>query len=385
MDVNGNVFAKLPRVCAKPPADPHVDPQTGAQACGLFDDKFLPDLPNGPFDAGQFVPLDEMTRSDLVHRFYQEQMQIDGGKMDKFAALSNSGGLTMGYFDGSKTAMWKLAREYTLADNFFHGVFGGSFLNHIWLACACAPVFPDAPPTMVAQLDQNGSLVKDGTITPEGGTVPKDRAVNTIMPTAMPHPKIDPAKPGDPPLPPQFMTTIGDELTDQAHVDWAWYSGGFADAMAGFNLQNFQYHHQPYVYFDRYKENSDERKKHLKDGAEFERDIDAGRLPAVSFYKPVGELNQHPNYASIEAGDRKAAELIHKIQSNKKLWGNSVIIVTYDENGGQWDHVAPPKIDPWGPGTRISGDHHLPFRQAALCRSHAIRHDIDPEADRSPL
>jgi phospholipase C len=35
------------------------------------------------------------------------------------------------------------------------------------------------------------------------------------------------------------------------------------------------------------------------------------------------------------------------------LWKDSVIIVTYDENGGMWDHVAPPAIDQWGPGTRV--------------------------------
>jgi acid phosphatase len=30
-----------------------------------------------------------------------------------------------------------------------------------------------------------------------------------------------------------------------------------------------------------------------------------------------------------------------------------LVVVTYDENGGQWDHVAPPKGDRWGPGSRI--------------------------------
>jgi phospholipase C len=34
-------------------------------------------------------------------------------------------------------------------------------------------------------------------------------------------------------------------------------------------------------------------------------------------------------------------------------WKDTAIIVTYDENGGRWDHVAPPKIDQWGPGTRV--------------------------------
>ena len=51
-------------------------------------------------------------------------------------------------------------------------------------------------------------------------------------------------------------------------------------------------------------------------------------------------------------GDQHTAALIGRIQASP-LWKNSVIIVTYDENGGTWDHVAPPKVDKWGPGTRI--------------------------------
>ena len=45
----------------------------------------------------------------------------------------------MGYFDGSRMKLWQWAKEYTLADNFFMGAFGGSYLNHQWLICACTP------------------------------------------------------------------------------------------------------------------------------------------------------------------------------------------------------------------------------------------------------
>ena len=89
------------------------------------------------------VPLSAITR-DLWHRFYQNQMQINGGKNDMFVAWGDSGALPMGAWDGSKMDMWKVAQKYTLADNFFMGAFGGSFLNHQWLICACAPYYPDA-------------------------------------------------------------------------------------------------------------------------------------------------------------------------------------------------------------------------------------------------
>ncbi len=50
----------------------------------------------------------------------------------------------MGHYDGSKLPMWNIAKQYTLADNFFMGAFGGSYLNHLWLICACVPKYPHA-------------------------------------------------------------------------------------------------------------------------------------------------------------------------------------------------------------------------------------------------
>src|SRR5262249_56732762 len=101
------------------------------------------DLSNKPFMIDQYLPANQKT-GDLVHRYYQEQMQIDGGKMDKFAAYSDAAGLVMGYYDTSKTELYGYAQKYTLADNFFHAAFGGSFLNHFWRVCARPPEFPNA-------------------------------------------------------------------------------------------------------------------------------------------------------------------------------------------------------------------------------------------------
>jgi acid phosphatase len=70
------------------------------------------------------------------------------------------------------------------------------------------------------------------------------------------------------------------------------------------------------------------------------------------FYKPQGSHNEHPGYTDVLGGDLHIAELIGKIQSSP-AWRSTLIIVTYDENGGFWDHVAPPRGDRWGPGTRV--------------------------------
>lgn len=308
----------------------------------VVDNRFPDNLPNKPFRADAYAGL-EQTTGDLVHRFYQQQEQIDGGKMDRFAAISDAGGLTMSYYDGSRLPLWRYAQKYTLADNFFHAAFGGSFLNHMYLVCACTPEFKNAPEGIRAQLNADGTLKKDGAVTPDG------YAVNTIYSTYMPRPASanDPAKL----LPPMEETTIGDRLTEKG-VNWAWYSGGWNDAIAGHPDMSFQFHHQPFAYFKAYGDGTQARATHLKDGVDFIEAINNGTLPPVAFYKPIGVANEHPGYTSVLAGDRQAADIIALIERSP-IWKDTVVIVTYDENGGLWDHVAPPKGDRWGPGMRI--------------------------------
>lgn len=305
------------------------------------DARFANNLPNQPFSIEQYVPANEKT-PDLVHRFYQNQVQINGGRNDKFVAVSDAGSLAMGHYDGSQLPLWQYAKKYTLADNFYQGAFGGSFLNHFWLACACTPSYVNAPESMRITLDANGGLLKDGSVTPDG------YAVNTVQPTSIPFKLgVDPTKR----LPIQTLPTIGDRLSEKG-ITWAWYAGGWNDAISGKPDKDFQYHHQPFGYFKNFSEGTLGRQQHLKDAQDFFAGIQTGHLPAVSFYKPLGEFNEHPGYADVLSGDQHVADIISSIE-HSPLWKDSVIIITYDENGGFWDHAAPPVKDRWGPGTRV--------------------------------
>src|SRR5207249_1213971 len=82
----------------------------------------------------------------------------------------------------------------------------------------------------------------------------------------------------------------------------------------------------------------------------------AGTLPQVVFYKPAGRNNQHPSYTDIATGDRHIGDLLARLRVSPQ-WDRMLIVITYDENGGYWDHVPPPSgagwSDRWGPGTRI--------------------------------
>jgi phospholipase C len=179
----------------------------------------------------------------------------------------------MGYFDGSALPLFRLAREYTLADRFFHAAFGGALLNHFWLICACTPRYDDPPENLVAKLDVNGRMIKDGAVTPDGFVV------NTIDPISTPHdPSITDSRQF---LPLQTMTTIGRRLTD-AGVSWAWYSGGFADAVA---VIRPNIHSSPSAVrlFRGLCDWNARHAEHLKDGRDMPRAIRDRTLPAVSF------------------------------------------------------------------------------------------------------
>jgi acid phosphatase len=350
-------------------------------------------LPNAPFELkdaeGNPLPQGLVTR-DLWHRFYQNQMQINGGKNDGFAAWSDAGGLVMGYYGDTQKhlGLWQVAREYTLCDNFFMGAFGGSYLNHQFLIAARTPEYFNAAETAAKKsiavlgdgptgcrlavahdsprsaLEGRPKFVSDGAITPDGYTV------NTMAPPYQPS-WVKPA-PGadqstaDPQnrdvLPPQTYKTIGDLLSERG-VSWAWYAGAWQAALehrGEGSRPNFQYHHQPFNYFKQFAPGTAARAQHLRDAGlgdspisnRFIADAIAGKLPAVAFYKPQGNLNLHAGYSDIESGDAHVANVIEHLKKSPQ-WKDMVIVITFDENGGWWDNVAPPKGDRWGPGLRV--------------------------------
>jgi phospholipase C len=298
---------------------------------------------NEPFLLDQTVSQEAII-PDLVHRFYQHQLQINNGKNDLFAEISDEKGLTLGYHDMHKSALWHYAKEYTLCDHFFAAAFGGSFLNHQWLIAARTPYVGNESNISQYQISQDGEIIRDGILTPAG------YAVNTIQPFYPPFK----AKYSDPKmrLPALTYDTIGDRLSEKK-ITWSWYSGGYDEAMAGRgDIINYQYHHSPFVYFANYAPNTAGR-EHIKDEKRFFTELREGKLPHVVFFKPAAADNQHPGYASVKAADDKLRQIVESIQANQKVWKKSVIIMTYDENGGLWDHAAPPIMDEWGPGTRI--------------------------------
>jgi len=443
-DRDGSELTTLPRTWGGVTAAGAAPVITEAESAGL---------PNAPFAvetafsaaSGVKLSTQSVTR-DLYHRFFENQMQIDGGRNDMFAAWSDAGGLALGHFDYAGSGLYALAQHYVLADHFFQGAFGGSFLNHQYLICACAPEYPDAANSpakgLITVLDRDAggnhlpvlTLATNSPVSAldgwpkfrnSGNLTPADYfgdgkyyAVNTMQPAYQPSANppaatdadllfADPVKATT--LPPQTQQTIGD-LLDDKHVAWAWYAGAWNAAVADGRQDprrlrtaiyapstprgapDFQPHHQPFNYYRRFDPalHPEYRAAHLKDYDALLADAANGRLPAVAFYKPEGNVNQHEGYASLADGDAHLTALVEHLRASPQ-WPHMVIVITYDEFGGVWDHVAPPTGDLLGPGTRIPAliisplaragtVDHTPYDTGSIARLIARRFDLPPLA-----
>jgi phospholipase C len=394
---------------------------------------------------------------DIVHRYYNEQYQINGGQQNRYVTGSDAAGLSMGHYDSRQLPIYKYlhtqgAPKYVIADSFYQSAFGGSFLNHQWFIAGATPVFASAlndassndlhsvvdangmPTSTPLYTSPLGAAAKDASLTascnpPAGrpatpaGVKCGDFAINTTQPFYWP---FSPGTADARRLPPLTTPTIGDRLSAK-NVDWAWYSGGWSNATGnvggpgwtngsssctdpnannqwplGCPDKNFQYHHQAFNYYSNYQPGTAARTARLKDEAEFIQAAQNGTLKQVSFIKPVGEENEHPGYASESEGSSHLVDLIKAVM-NGPDGDDTLIIVTYDEFGGQWDHVPPPPhnrhgvdaaaADVWGPGTRIpallvskrfarSGVAHEDYDTTSIIKMLEVRYKLDPVLSR---
>ncbi len=133
--------------------------------------------------------------------------------------------------------------------------------------------------------------------------------------------------------------TIVDVL-DAHHITWKCYNLGTG---TGTSLEDFN----PLVYFKRWQ--NDPRLNFQED--DYQSDLKAGTLPQVSFLITESLISEHPP-ADIHWGQDKMREVISALISSK-LWQSSALFLTYDEGGGFFDHVPPPRVDAYGPGFRV--------------------------------
>jgi phospholipase C len=346
-------------------------------------------LENRPFHLAPYLPATDNVTWDPTHNFYRMFAQVDGGRMDQFVALalnahaasssevdvdatrlrfalSKPSGAVVGFYTRDDIPNYhRLADEYVLFDNFFQAMSGGSTGNALYLVAARSAVWQEAParlkvgrtPTLFdLPYDKKGILINN--LPPING--PTETAVSKL--------KIAP------PPDQQTYPSIGDRL-DAANISWAWYNENWnsvkpwalktafdtGDGSAVVETPNLYVpHHNPFQYYPNWQANV--RAGRMRDTEDFSEDLKSGKLPQVSFIKATGIHDEHPADSAPRWGETWVMDLLRAL-GDSPAWSRTAVIVTYDEGGGFWDHVAPPQPDAYGCGTRVPALLISPFAQ----------------------
>jgi phospholipase C len=263
-----------------------------------------PGFPQPGFD-GQLQPFhlagdgQPQCTSDITHAWGPQHRSWNGGAMDRFVTEhlatdgDAAGPLTMGYYTRPDIAFYyALAEAFTLCDRYHCSVMGPTDPNRLY--------------SMSGTIDPNG---KSGGPLLEtlGATRPQYRGRFT-------------------------WTTMPEQLS--AHkIDWKVYTspdGGVLDNVL--------------PYFKSFQSRGPLRDRGLKPTYpnDFRRDVRRGTLPSVSWLLASLVESEHPGFSSAKVGESVAREVLATLTANPKLWAKTALLITWDENGGFFDHVAPP-------------------------------------------
>ncbi len=268
-------------------------------------------LPVDPFDPAitecvEPFHIGDLPIEDLDHSRRTFRLQYNEGRMDGFIYALNQrnqdGSLAMGYYDDRELPYyWNLADEYVLFDHFFSSAAAGSFMNHVYWVAASPGRGRDKP-------------------TPEGlGDLP----------------------------------TIFDRLEERG-LSWKFYIQKYDPQLTYRSLAEGmprppQVEWVPLLSIDRFIDDP-ELFSRIADLDEYFEDLRNGQAPAVAYIKIIG-ASEHPP-GSLQAGQRTTRTLIQALMQSE-AWESSAFLLTYDDWGGWYDHVRPPRVDAYGYGFRV--------------------------------
>jgi phospholipase C len=109
------------------------------------------------------------------------------------------------------------------------------------------------------------------------------------------------------------------------------------------NWAIFGYNRDPLTRLD-FPDTQHAPNEHFGHFRDFQKRARAGSLPEYTFLEPdfgATGNSQHPNY-DVAAGEKLLHDVYYALRENDKAWRDTLLIITYDEHGGNYDHVAPP-------------------------------------------
>jgi phospholipase C len=284
------------------------------------------------------VPLGNLDDSalgtyDPDHTSSCESMEMDNGLMDKYGGPGPCGD-PRNVATSDPTIIkpyWDLAAGGAIADRYFQPVVGQSSSNDMYMARA-------------------DFVFEDNDFGPQGAVGVSCSQTSVVQMTYT-----------DP--------TIGD-LLDAANVPWTYYAGGYAaqaaataqgtcaahpdgsSCLLNFYPCTFDPSDVPFEYYATTRDVA----AHIADDTRFFSDLQNGTLPAVSFLRAIGYLSEHPgNLTKLSDGVAYVTTAIAAVESSRYR-DDTLVLFTYDEGGGYFDHVTPPAAsasDSKPYGTRI--------------------------------
>jgi phospholipase C len=264
---------------------------------------------------------------DLPHDRTAHLNSLNGGNLDGFGNAAHGPNYAYTVFDEQQIPnYWLWAREYALSDHFFASVGGPSYPNHFFFIAGTSGGVLDNPENIETRF-VDGKKFKSWGCDAYGDDVfvfTKDEAGNlTKHDTCF------------------NFKTVGEQL-DDIGVDWAYYAA--RPGQAGYFWS--AYNGVANVFHDK-----DYWNAHVRDVARVIEDIDAGRLPTVTWVTPRFELSDHPPFSTGHAHNW-VTDIVNAVMRSE-MWEHTAIFLTWDEWGGFYDPVMPPEVDDIGFGFRV--------------------------------
>jgi phospholipase C len=252
---------------------------------------------------------------DITHDWVPQHQSWNNGAMDGFvtsrvAINANDAVLSMGYYTRADLPYYyAVADAFTICDNYHCSVIGPTHPNRLY--------------TMAASLDPDGK---------NGGPVLQTVIANRAA------------------LQGRLTYTTMPEQLQARGVSWKIYSSPDESIAGGIVSDDVL------SFFKNYQDPSSALHQNAygpQFPVDFLTDLVAGNLPQVSWLLGSVFTSDHPPSPSL-FGENVLSLIVNALIANPAVWAKTVLFVTYDENGGFFDHVPPVTAPPGTPGEYIT-------------------------------
>jgi phospholipase C len=255
----------------------------------------------------------QMVSPNLPHSWSSTVSSINGGAMNGFYSAEGNGTATFGEFNAATIpTYWNLAEQYAIGDNFYSSALSFSLPNH-WFLMA--------------------------------GTTPPS-AVNSTGTTnvSLEHLYLDQAN---------QTTSVADLLNTTPSVSWKYYDWALPSYSAAINVPFGQ---GAYSYWNPLAAKSESYlsrfSSHFVSRDQIFTDARQANLPSISWVIPAPTFSDHGKVANIGDGENFTASVVNAIEQSRQ-WKSTAVFLAWDDYGGFFDHVAPPRLDGLGLSFRV--------------------------------